>query len=142
MRGIGDELCFRASPPVRVLYSRFHSRFAPGFTPDSRSNSIALRRTRLGGIAHNFNANITHGLTPSHSIPISIDRPFKARALGSSPSRLTNPYCRQNFQNDFQALSACLDVPRTGSKTSLQPETRKVDFSRALTYPLACSKNK
>jgi len=39
----------------------------------------------------------TPGFTPdfapdsrSHSIPISTDRPFKARALGSSPSRLTS----------------------------------------------------
>jgi hypothetical protein len=30
---------------VRVFYSRFHSRFAPGFTPDSRSNSISLNNS-------------------------------------------------------------------------------------------------
>ena len=39
--------------------------------------------------------------------------PFKARVLGSSPSRLTTSYCRQNLQNDLQALSACLVVLRT-----------------------------
>jgi hypothetical protein len=65
------------------------SRFAPGFTPDSRSNLIALRRTRSDKFTHYFNANIVHGLTPSHSIPIPIDRPFKARAQGSSSSRVT-----------------------------------------------------
>ena len=32
----------RGSPPFEFFYSRFHSRFAPGFTPDSRSNLIAL----------------------------------------------------------------------------------------------------
>jgi hypothetical protein len=67
--------------PVRIFYSRFHSRLAPGFTPDSRSNSIALHHTRSDKFTHSFNANIAHGLTPSHSIPISTDRPFKARTL-------------------------------------------------------------
>src|SRR4029077_3639246 len=64
---------------VRVFYSRFHSRFAPGFAPDSRSNIIALRRTRSGRIAYNFNANIAHGLTPSLSPLIALlrRRPFK-----------------------------------------------------------------
>ena len=40
---------------VRVFYSRFHSRFAPGFTPDSRYNTISLSRTRSGRISHSFN---------------------------------------------------------------------------------------
>lgn len=69
---------------VRVFYSRFHSRFhsrsAPGFTPDSRSNAISLHHTRSGRFAHDFKTNIIHGHTPSHLIPIPIDRPFKARA--------------------------------------------------------------
>ena len=43
---------------VRIVYSRFHSRFAPGFTPDSRSNSIALHHTRSDRFPHSFNANI------------------------------------------------------------------------------------
>ena len=71
----------RGSPPFEFFYSRFHSRFAPGFTPDSRSNLIALRRTRSRRIAHHFNVNITHCLTPSHSIPIPTDRPFKAKSI-------------------------------------------------------------
>jgi hypothetical protein len=74
---------------LEFFYSRFHSRFAPGFTPDSRSNLITLHHTRSGRFPHSFNVNITHGLTPSHSIPNPTDRPFKARVLGSSPSRLT-----------------------------------------------------
>jgi hypothetical protein len=41
-------------------------------------------------IAYSFNANIVHGLIASHSIPISTDRSFKARVLGSRPSRLTS----------------------------------------------------
>lgn len=85
----------------------------PGFTSDSRSNSISLHRTRSRRVAHHFNANVAHGLTPSHSIPIPTDRHFKARGLGSSPSRPTTSYCSQNLQNDFQSLSACLIVLRT-----------------------------
>ena len=69
---------------VRVFYSRFHSRFAPGFAPDSRSTSISLQHTCSDRFAHSFNANISHGLTPSHSIPIPTDRPFKARVLAYS----------------------------------------------------------
>jgi len=75
---------------VRVFYSRFHSRFAPGFASDSRSNSISLRRTRSDRFTHRFKANIMHGLTPSHSIPIPTDRPVQARVLGARPSRLTS----------------------------------------------------
>jgi len=59
---------------VRVFYSRFHSRFAPGFTPDSRSNSIALRRTRSDNLTHSFNAEIVHDLTRSLSPPIALLR--------------------------------------------------------------------
>ena len=73
---MGEESMMSLGP----FYSRFHSRFAPDFTPDSRSNVIALNRTRLDGISHHFNANIVHGLTPSHSIAISTDRPFKGMA--------------------------------------------------------------
>ena len=123
-----------------IFHSRFHSRYAPGFTPDPRSTSISLNHTRSGEFTHSFNANVVHDHTPSHSIPIPTDRPFKARALGSSPSRLTTSDCRQNFQNDFQALSAWLVVLRTGSKTSLLLKALEFDFPRALTYPPACSK--
>jgi hypothetical protein len=69
---------------VRVFYSRFHSRFAPGFAPDSRSNSISLHHTSSGRFPHSFNANIAHGPTPSHSIPIPTDRPFKAKTESSA----------------------------------------------------------
>jgi Flp pilus assembly protein TadD len=31
-------------------------------------------------------------------------RAFRARVLGSSPSRLTTSYCRQNLQNNFQVF--------------------------------------
>ena len=79
MRGVGDEFCSVRAHRFEFFYSRFHSRFAPGFTPDSRSTSIALNHTRSGEIAHSFNANIAHDPTPSHSIPIPTDRPFKAR---------------------------------------------------------------
>ena len=52
--------------------------FAPGFAPDSKSTSISLHLTRSDRFTHSFNANIAHGLTPSHSIPIPTDRPFQA----------------------------------------------------------------
>ena len=80
MRGVGDESCSVRAHRFEFFYSRFHSRFAPGFAPDSRSTSISLHRTRSRRIAHRFNANIVHGLTPSHSIPIPTDRPFNQRA--------------------------------------------------------------
>jgi hypothetical protein len=55
-----------------------------------------------------FNVNIIQGLTPFRSTPIFLYCPCKARALSSSPSRLTTSYCRQNLQDDFQALLVCL----------------------------------
>jgi hypothetical protein len=67
----------------------FYSRFAPDFTPDSKSNSIALHHTCSDRFTHRFNASVVHDLTPSHAIPIPTDRPFKARVLGSSSGRLT-----------------------------------------------------
>lgn len=69
---------------VRVFYSRF----APGFTPDSRSNSIALHHTRLDRFPHSFNANIVYGLTPSHSIHIATNRPFKTKPEPSAQTSL------------------------------------------------------
>ena len=57
-----------------------------GFTPDSRSNSIALDHTRSDRFPHSFIADIVHGITPSHSIPIPTDRPFKARVLVPQPA--------------------------------------------------------
>jgi hypothetical protein len=65
--------------------------FTPGFTPDSRSNSIALHRTCSDRFTHRFNANVVHDLTPSHSIPIPTDRPFKAR---TEPSAQAFPHVR------------------------------------------------
>jgi hypothetical protein len=66
--------------------------FAPSVTPDSRSHSISLHHTRSGSIAHRVNATIIRGLTPSHSIPVSTDRPVQAKAepsaQGSSRVRL------------------------------------------------------
>ena len=91
MRGVGYEFCSVRAHRLELFYPRFHSRFAPGFTPDSRSNSIALRRTHSGNFTHTFNANIVHGLTPSHAIPISTDRPFKAR---TEPSAQASPRVR------------------------------------------------
>ena len=60
----------------------------------------------------------------------------------SSPDRLTTSYKRQNLQNDYLPLSVCLVVQRPYSKTSLMAEGGEVEFSRALTYPSACCKNK
>ena len=74
---------------LRVFYSRFYSRFAPDFTPDTRSALISLNHTRSSRFTHIFDEMIAHGHTPSHPIPVPTDRPFKARVLGSSPSRLT-----------------------------------------------------
>jgi len=79
-RGVGDQSCSVRPKDSSFFYSRFHSRFAPGFAPDYRYNSIALRRTHSDKFTHSFNTNIIHGPTPSHSIPIPTDRPFKARA--------------------------------------------------------------
>ena len=84
MRGVGSESSSVRLHRFRFFCSRFYSRFAPGFAPDSRSNSISLNHTRSGRIAHNFNLNIVDGLTPSHSIPIPTYRPFKARTLQES----------------------------------------------------------
>jgi len=41
---------------TRVRDSRFHFQLALGFTPNSKSHSISLHRTRSGRIAHSFNA--------------------------------------------------------------------------------------
>ena len=83
-----------------VFHSRFHSRFAPGFTPDSRSNLIALHRTRSDRFPHSFNANIVQDLTRSHSIPLPTDRHFKARtepsAQPSPRDRFPERECQSN----------------------------------------------
>jgi hypothetical protein len=74
--------------PCEPTGSRFSTPgFTPGFAPDSRSNLISLYHIRSGRIAHRFNANVVHGRTPSHSIPIPTDRPFKARPLQESLTR-------------------------------------------------------
>ena len=88
VRGDGGESCSVRAHRFEFFYSRFHSRFAPGFAPDSRSTSISLNHTRSEEIAHSFNASIVHDLTPSHSIPIPTDRPFKAR---TEPSAQPSP---------------------------------------------------
>ena len=49
----------------------------PGFTPDSRSHPISLHHTRTDRFTQCFNANVAYGLTPSHSIVICTDHPFK-----------------------------------------------------------------
>jgi hypothetical protein len=83
---------------VRVFYSRFHSRFAPGFTPDSRSNSISLNHSvacrkrwcdrEIGSLCH----------TPSSSIALSLGGSSKLRVAGSIPAG------RTNHVNDFHIL--------------------------------------
>lgn len=88
VRGVIDELCPVQAHRFALFYSRCHSRFAPGFAPDSRATSIALPHTRSGRIAQRFNANIAHGLTPSQSIPISTDRLVKAKAEAPAQARL------------------------------------------------------
>lgn len=108
MRGVGVELCSVRAHRFEFFYSRFHSRFAPGFTPDSRSNSIALHRTRSGRNAYSFNANIVHGLTQSHSIPIPTDRPFKAKTESSAHAFPSSCLPLAHTQrNSDQRLSAC-----------------------------------
>ena len=89
-------------PGFEFFYSRFHSRFAPGFAPDSRSTSIALHRTRSDRFTHSFNANIAHGLTPSHSISISTDRPFKAKTESPAQAfpRVRLPLAHTRRSND------------------------------------------
>ena len=42
VRGAGDESCSVRVHQFEVFYSRMHSRFAPDFAPDSRSNSISF----------------------------------------------------------------------------------------------------
>jgi len=80
VKGTGGEPCSVRGHRFALFYSRFHSRFAPDFAPDSRFNSISLRHTRSGRIAHRVNANIVHSLTPLHSIPVSTDRHFLERS--------------------------------------------------------------
>jgi len=70
VRGVGSESSSVRLHRFRFFCSRFYSRFAPGFAPDSRSNSISLNHTRSGRIAHNFNLNIVDGLTPSLHIAL------------------------------------------------------------------------
>ncbi len=88
VRGVIEESCSVRAHPFAFFYSRFHSRLALGFAPDSRSNSIALHHIRSGRIAHSFNASIVHGLTPSQSIPIATDRLVKAKAEAPAQARL------------------------------------------------------
>jgi len=90
------------SPPVRVFQ-------LPALLPIpdlTQSHSIALVQGELLIVS-------TKHRSRSHSIPISFDRPFKARVLGSSPSRLTTSYKRKKLQNDLQPLPACLVVLAT-----------------------------
>jgi hypothetical protein len=47
---------------------------------------------------------------------------------GSSLSRLTTSYCRQNLQNDFQALSDRLVVLRTVFKTLMPAQDPRSRF--------------
>lgn len=75
VRGVGEESGAVRAHWFELFDSRFHSRFAP----DSRSNSISLHHTRSDRFTDSFNANIVQGLTPSHSIPVSTDRPFQAK---------------------------------------------------------------
>jgi len=67
-------------------------------------------------------------------------RPFKARVLGSSPSRLTTSYNRQNLQNDFQPLFTCIVVLRTKFKNLSPNRRQRSRFLRALTYSSSCPK--
>ena len=55
------------------------------------------------------------------------------------PMRCLNDHLAALHQRAFFRLPSRYG---TGSKTSLQPMIREVDFSRALTYPSACFKNK
>ena len=50
---------------------KIHSRFAPGFAPDSKPHLSSLNHTRSGRIVSRFNAIIAHGPTPPHTIPES-----------------------------------------------------------------------
>jgi len=68
-----DNSCSVRAHPFEFFYSRFYSRF-----------QIALHHTPSGRVAHRFNANIVHSLTPSHSIPISSDGLFKAKTESSA----------------------------------------------------------
>jgi hypothetical protein len=54
--------------------------------------------------------------------------------------RLTTSHNRQNLQNVFQPLAACLVVRGTVFKTFLMVESEEVDFSSALPYPSGVSK--
>lgn len=96
VRGVDDEStsmqlqgCVFLLPVSLPVRSRFYSRF-----------QVQLNHTRSGRIARSFNANIAHGLTPSHSIPIPTDRPFKARtepsAQPSPRDRFPERECQSN----------------------------------------------
>ncbi len=49
-------------------HSRFYSRFAPRFTPDSGYNSIALHHTRMAGFSRIGNTFVILYHSPSHSV--------------------------------------------------------------------------
>ncbi len=64
--GTRGSVLLRGSAPLEFTIPGF----TLGFTPNSRSTSIALNHPRSDRFAHGFNAKIAHGLTPSHSIHI------------------------------------------------------------------------
>ena len=100
---------------------RFWLRFGSSFGDDQEDVAVADDHNGRQEMLHDFNADC---INRSHSIIFSsncLSSSFKARALGSSPSRLTILYCRQNLQNDFQALPDRLVVLRTGFK-NLTPD--------------------
>jgi len=97
---------FRASSPVRVFLlpislpvrARCCSRFQV---------QLNLIHTRSGKIAHSFNANVVHGLTPSHSTPVSTDRPSWAMLLSHHCSHLPQPLPPEMWRIAPSGFSSC-----------------------------------
>ncbi len=59
------------STGFEFFYSRFHSRFAPGFTPDPRSISISLHHS-VESIKRLFDREISHLVTLDHHLAHSL----------------------------------------------------------------------
>ena len=101
----------RVSPPVRVFQ-------LPALLPIpdlTQSHSIAVVQGELLIVS-------TKHRSRSHSIPISFDRPFKARALGSSPSRLSTSYEKQNLRS-VTPLSHVSECPQPAPLAETIPLT-------------------
>ncbi len=73
-------------------------------------------------------------------VALLYDRFTTAIVSSSIPARLTASYCNRALKAIFNHFSRPSRSAHSGQKPFSKLKTREVDFSRALTYPSACSK--